>query len=161
MGRRAKVYLRFGELPKGKSRISDSYRHQMYVRTGAVIPEFESGISVFETYWSNILGRWVLPETHGTAASAGEAYSSAVDGDRRILLVKGRRGRGSHSEGSDGEPLLVPGTVEIVSVLKPAEVWEEAGGVDIEPDEGMSEGERRVFIRELYEKLRVEARQQS
>ncbi len=160
MSRPAKHYLRYGELPKGKSRVADSYRHHVYVRTGAEIPEYEAGVSVFDTYWSKILNRWVLPETHGTAASAGEAHAAACQGDRRILLVTGRRVRGVRGEGNDGEPLLVPGTIKIVSVLEPDEVWEEAAGIDFELDEDMTEGERNVLIRELSKKLRDEARSQ-
>lgn len=161
MGRRAKHYLRFGNLPReGKSRVSDSYRHHVYVRTGQEIPKFEAGVSVFDTYWSEILKRWVLPETHGTAASAGEAYASAIAGDRKIFLVTGRRVRGVRGEGSDGEPLLIRNTIEIVSVLSPDEVWEEASGIDIDPEVEMTEGERNVFMREMYTKLRAEARSQ-
>jgi hypothetical protein len=150
---RSRHYLRFGELPLGKrSRVSEDYRRSVQARTGVLPPEFETGVSVFPTYKSKLLGRWVLPELAGMAASAGELWAAAESGEMPILLVTGRRAR---ELGQDGEPLLVRNTIEIVERLKPAEVWSQGEGLEV-PESLTSEeraGLRAALANEMAELL--------
>lgn len=149
-----KHYLRFGDLPKGRSKIGESYRHHVRVRTGVDLPTHEKGISVFRTYHSDILNRWVLPEEHGTAASASELYAAAESGEMKILLVTGRK----VGEGSDGEPILSYKTAKVVKTLSLNEVWDEAGGIELEWDERESPADRSRRLRNLQQQLIDEAR---
>jgi hypothetical protein len=126
-GVRAKrFYIRFGALPKGNSAVGDDYRHRIRVLTGHTVSEFEKGVSVYPTFFSPVLQRWFIAETHGGAATLSELYSEAVEGDREILLLTGRRVSG---EGADGEPLLSRKSIKIIKRLKPAQIYSEVEGL--------------------------------
>lgn len=156
---RRRYFIRFGSLPEKFSAISEDYRRHVELITGCRVPFREGGVSVFDTYWSNVLNRWFVPETQGNAASLGELYVSR----RPIFLLTGR----VIGEGSDGEPLLRRSTINIVKKLTKKEIFVEGQGEDQLPKylvlERLSERDRKehaqaeVACNVLQKKLEMES----
>jgi hypothetical protein len=144
-----KRYLRFGELPRGRSRIDDSYRLSVQARTGVLLPEYEKGVSVFPAYRSEILNKWVLPDLAGMQASAGELWSAAEHKEIPVLLVEGKK----VGEGSDGEPLLARKSVKVIKRLVTDEIWSEGEGIYLDPN--IVENRHEIF-NDLKRRLIVE-----
>lgn len=114
-----KLYIRWGNIPKEKSRVSDRYRNIVHAKTGFEPDEFEKGVSVFPTTWSTTLKRWYVPsENTQWNSSLDELYNSS----RPIFLLTGNE---INEGGSDGEPLLDRDGIKTIKKLTKKDLFVE------------------------------------
>jgi hypothetical protein len=97
------VFVRSGKPPEGAS---GKFLSGQKVGT-------EKGVSVYEAWNDPKTGKFLLNDTASDAVEG-------VDESRPFYLVEGEVMPGE--TGSDGEPLLKPGTVRIVGEIKPADI---------------------------------------
>jgi hypothetical protein len=97
------VFVRSGKPPEGAS---GKFLSGQRVGT-------EKGVSVYEAWNDPKTGKFLLNDTASDAVEG-------VDESRPFYLVEGEVMPGE--TGSDGEPLLKPGTVRIVGEIKPADI---------------------------------------
>jgi hypothetical protein len=100
------IYIRFGEPRKDKKgNISPSVRHVF----GQEV-ETEHGVSVFEVFWD---GEYIIfPDL---SSKINSSFDELIQQNREIYLIDGEIDY--NEEGADGEPLMIPSTVKVITKL--------------------------------------------
>jgi len=150
-----KVYIRFGKIPRRTSGVNESYRIAIHARTGHLPPAREKGVSVFPTYFSKVLKRYVILETHGWVASLGELWAEFLDEQTTANLLSGK----IVGEGSDGEPLLQAKSIKVLGKLTAEDIWVDGGinrwsGEEATLPPELSQAERATLRDAIYAEAR-------
>ena len=107
------TFLRFGDLPEGPS------QNWLAGREG---PAFEKGQSVYQAYRNPKTGKYILLPTSTSETDLGEAiltHEELAAGNRPVFEVSGRV---MQENGFDGEPLIEPGSGQILREVSRSDI---------------------------------------